>query len=78
MANENGNVFTLAGFDIGVFEDTHLGLFFHYATSEEKQQRGEFEAFVIAIERDFAVELGKALIERAQEPYSPGLPQTRQ
>jgi hypothetical protein len=78
MAATGKNIYSLADFQIGTLEDTHLALMLNYATSEENHHRKEFEAFVIAIDRDFAVELGNALIRRAQEPICPGSVLTRQ
>jgi hypothetical protein len=68
MAEPDVPVHILLAYGICEIEG-HLALILNYATSQERIDRDELDAFAIAMPRDMAAELGAALIERAQEPY---------
>ena len=78
MPKPDAIIHSLADFQIGTLAETHLALMLNYATSEEKHYRKEFETFVIAIDRGFAVELANALMQRASEEPTPRATPTRQ
>ena len=76
MANNDGDIHSLATFQLGELPGDYIALLLGYATSQEKLSRGEMESFVIALSREQAKQLGDTLLKRVAAPPS-GRPPTQ-
>jgi hypothetical protein len=70
MANNDGEIHSLATFQLGDLPKGYIALLLAYATSQEKLSSGELESFVIGMSRDQAKRLGETLLKHAAAPPS--------
>ena len=75
-SDEKGDVQEMQLFTLGELPDGYISLAMHYATSQAKLSKNEMESMVIAMSRDKARLLAKALADFASQPPS-GQRQTR-
>lgn len=67
MLNEKGNVILApcTGYTVAIFHGSGIGLRLEFARSDEQLQSASREAEQLILSPQFALELGKALVQRA-------------